>query len=102
MRQIPTGKERGSVLALRRMMTLLAVGGSLSVLAGCARSPTFNILGSFFPAWLICMMVGIVLAAITKWVLTYYKLDKKIVWTIVVYPCLAGFFACTLWLIFFS
>jgi hypothetical protein len=31
-----------------------------------------------------------------------YKLDKQIVWTIVVYPCLAAFFAFTLWLVFFS
>jgi hypothetical protein len=83
-------------------MTPLAVLGSFGVLAGCSRAPSFNILGSFFPAWLICMIAGIVLAAIAKWVLAYYKLDKEIVWTIVVYPCLAGFFAFTLWLIFFS
>jgi hypothetical protein len=48
------------------------------------------------------MVVGIVLATVTKWVLAYYKLDKEIAWTIVVYPCLAGFFAFTLWLVFFS
>jgi hypothetical protein len=83
-------------------MTLFAVLGILSALAGCARAPSFNILGSFFPAWLICMVVGIVLATIARWILACYKLDKEIVWTIVVYPCLAGFFAFTLWLVFFS
>jgi hypothetical protein len=102
MKKIQAGKREESVRPSRRTMTLLAVLGGLSALAGCARAPSFNIVGSFFPAWLICMVVGIVLATIARWVLAYYKLDKEIVWTIVVYPCLAGFFAFTLWLVFFS
>jgi hypothetical protein len=69
---------------------------------GCGRAPSFNILGSFFPAWLICMVAGIVLAAVAHGVLTHYKLAKEISWTILVYPCLAAFFAFTLWLVFFS
>jgi hypothetical protein len=71
-------------------------------LAGCGRAPSFNIFGSFFPAWLICMVVGILLAAIANWVLTALKLEKLISWGILVYPCLAAFFAFTLWLVFFS
>jgi hypothetical protein len=83
--------------------TTASVGalGSLSALAGCARAPSFNIVGSFFPAWLICMGAGIGLTVIANWVLRRYKLDQQIVWTIVVYPCLAAFFAFTLWLVFF-
>jgi hypothetical protein len=71
-------------------------------LAGCGQAPSFSILGSFFPAWLVCAVAGIVLAAIANRVLVHFKLDKEIAWSIVVYPCLALFFACTLWLIFFS
>lgn len=86
----------------RRTTASVGVLGSLNALAGCARAPSFNIVGSFFPAWLICMVTGIVLATIANWLLRRYKLDKQIVWTIVVYPCLAAFFAFTLWLVFFS
>jgi hypothetical protein len=86
----------------RRTTALVGILGSLNALAGCARAPSFNIVGSFFPAWLICMVVGIGLAVIANWVLRRYKLDQQIVWTIVVYPCLAAFFAFTLWLVFFS
>ncbi len=75
---------------------------AVCALAGCRRVPTFNILGSFFPAWLVCMVAGVVLAAVANQILTRFKLDKEIVWPIVVYPCLALFFACVLWLIFFS
>jgi hypothetical protein len=48
------------------------------------------------------MVAGIGLAVVANWMLRRYKLDQQIVWTIVVYPCLAAFFAFTLWLLFFS
>jgi hypothetical protein len=71
-------------------------------LAGCRRSPTFNILGSFFPSWLICLFAGIVLATIASRVFIRLGLEKEILWPVFVYPCLALLFACTLWLILFS
>ena len=75
---------------------------ALVPLAGCSHAPTFNILGSFFPSWLICLVVGICLAAITNVVLTRLKLDKLIAWQVLTYPCLAAFFSFVLWLLFFS
>jgi hypothetical protein len=74
----------------------------VSALAGCRRAPTFNILGSFFPSWLMCLFAGIVLAAVANRLFVRFALDKEILWPVVVYPCLALFFACTLWLVFFS
>jgi hypothetical protein len=82
-------------------VSVIALAG-LGLLAGCGRAPSFNILGSFFPAWLICMIVGIILAALAHWILKAINREKLIHWGIIVYPCLAAFFAFTLWLIFFS
>lgn len=48
------------------------------------------------------MCVGIVLAVVTNRVFVYFNIDRQITWSIIVYPCLALFFACTIWLIFFS
>ena len=31
---------------------------TLLLLTGCGRAPSFDILGSFFPAWLVCLVVG--------------------------------------------
>jgi hypothetical protein len=42
------------------------------------------------------------MAALTNWALTRSKRDKLIAWPVLVYPCLAAFFAFTLWLVFFS
>jgi hypothetical protein len=76
--------------------------GVLMTLSGCSRAPSFNILGSFFPSWLLCIVLGIVLASICYGIFLRMKLEKEIQPGIVVYPCLALFFCFTLWLIFFS
>lgn len=73
-----------------------------AALGGCGHAPTFNILGSFFPSWLVCLIAGIILTAITNRVFARYALDREILWPVAVYPCLALFFACALWLVFFS
>jgi hypothetical protein len=74
----------------------------IAFLTGCGRAPSFEILGSFFPAWLICLVAGLLLATIVNWVFVRYKWEKNVPWGIVVYPCLAAFFTFTLWLIFFA
>src|SRR5580658_1942262 len=95
-------EEQASMQISRNPVALSASLLSLCVLTGCGRAPSFNILGSFFPAWLICMVAGVVLAAITNGLLARYKLENELAWPILVYPCLAALFAFTLWLLFFS
>jgi YtcA family len=79
-----------------------AAGLLLIALTGCRSSPTFNILGSFFPSWLVCLFGGILIAVVLNRVFARFALGKEILWPVVVYPCLALLFACLLWLIFFS
>jgi len=90
-------KKNGSCL-----LTLTATMGALAPLAGCQRAPTFSILGSFFPAWLFCIVAGILLAWAAHWFFARLELDKHIKPAILVYPCLAAFCAFTLWLAIFS
>jgi hypothetical protein len=40
-----------------RLVRCGLVVSSLS-LAGCQRAPSFDVLGSFFPAWLVCLGVA--------------------------------------------
>jgi hypothetical protein len=86
---------------LRQLLVLFALLSAITF-AGCRRSPTVNILGSYFPAWLICLFAGIVLALVAHRVFAHFRLDKEILWPIVVYPCLTLLFTCLLWLILFS
>ena len=45
-------------------MSLVRFGLPVSLLlGGCSRSPAQDVLGSFFPAWLLCAGIGVVAAA---------------------------------------
>src|ERR1700754_4782679 len=71
--------------------------------AGCSRAPTFNILGSFFPAWILCGVIGILLAVVVRLFFVRIKLeDQLLAPLILVYPCLTAFFTFSIWLVFFS
>ena len=70
--------------------------------AGCSRAPSFNILGSFFPAWILCGVIGILLTAAARVFFVRIQLEQDLSPLILVYPCLAAFFTFTLWLFFFS
>ncbi|WP_158942948.1 YtcA family lipoprotein [Granulicella sp. S190] len=75
---------------------------SLTLLTtGCSRAPSFNILGSFFPSWILCGIIGIVLAVVVRLIFVRIKLEERLSPLILVYPCLAGFFTFTLWLLLF-
>jgi hypothetical protein len=89
-------------LICRRLIELAAASPALLLAAGCSRAPTFNILGSFFPSWMLCGLVGILLAVVVRLFFVRIKLEEQLTPLIVVYPCLAAFFTFTLWLLFFS
>ena len=67
--------------------------------AGCTRAPSFDILGSFFPAWLLCLALGIPLTFLARWLLL--RLHIMIVFPVLVYPSLTALFTFALWLTFF-
>ena len=73
-----------------------------SLAAGCSQAPSFDILGSYFPAWLVCILAGIGAASIVASSLSKLGKQSLIRWTILVYPCLAASIAFTLWLFFFG
>jgi len=69
------------------------------VLADCGRAPSFDVLGSFFPAWLVCLALGLVLTAAAHWLLA--RVHIVIAVPVLTYPSLAALFTCALWLAFF-
>jgi hypothetical protein len=84
----------------------IASGGmiflALQFAAGCSRAPTFNLLGSFFPSWILCGLIGILLTVAARLVFVRVDLEKHLSPLVVVYPCLTAFFTFTIWLLFFS
>ncbi|WP_353062140.1 YtcA family lipoprotein [Tunturiibacter psychrotolerans] len=69
------------------------------LLTGCGRAPTFDVVGSFFPAWLFCLAASILLTVLTRWL--FQRLRVAVAPQILIYPSLTAAFAFALWLIFF-
>ena len=83
-----------------KFSVLSVISCSIGLLSGCSRAPTFDIVGSFFPAWLVCFIAGIFLASFAHWLLSRLKIVLLV--PILVYPSLAALFTFMLWLIFFG
>ena len=71
---------------------------ALLLITGCERAPSFNIVGSFFPAWLLCLVVAVLLTVVSRALLNRYV---DIAWPVLVYPCLTAIFALASWLALF-
>jgi hypothetical protein len=69
------------------------------LLAGCSRAPSLDILGSFFPAWLVCFISAILLTTICRLVLL--RLHMTLDLPLLAYPSLTALFTFALWLILF-
>ena len=69
-------------------------------LEGRRRQPSIEILGSYFPAWLICLTFAILLTFLARWLLL--RLQIPVVPPILVYPCMTAMFTFALWLVFYG
>ena len=88
-----------SVARIRPARRVLGFFLPAPLLVGCSRAPSIEVLGSFFPAWLVCFIVAIVLTALVR--LLVLRLHVKVTLPMLVYPGLAAFFTFALWLLFF-
>jgi hypothetical protein len=63
------------------------------------RAPSFDILGSFFPAWLLCLVLALLLTIASRWLLMRVHVELSL--PILTYPSLTALFTLSLWLAFF-
>ena len=77
------------------------------LLSGCspawsAHAPTVDVIGSYFPAWMVCIIVGLFLTLIVRWLLIGLRLDAHLRPKGLVYPCLLVLCTLATWLLFFQ
>jgi hypothetical protein len=83
---------------MRRATVLLM---ACLICSGCGRAPAFDIIGSFFPAWIFCLTVAVVLAFVLRVLLLRWKFEQELGPVALFYPSVVVLLSCTLWLIFF-
>ena len=83
---------------MRPNRSILPLLASL-LLVSCGRAPSFDVVGSFFPAWLVCLAAAILLTVLARWLLL--RVSIALAPPILIYPSLTALFTFALWLIFF-
>ena len=70
--------------------------------AACNSAPSIDVLGSFFPAWMVCIIAAVALAFVVRYFLLKYQLESEVGHLAIFYPCVVILMTCGLWLLFFS
>ena len=63
--------------------------------------PQINVVGSFFPAWMLCAAIGIVVAVIARWLFLRMGVDPYLGPRALVYSSLAILVTLVLWVTLF-
>jgi YtcA family len=69
-------------------------------LAGCRVGPSINVLGSFFPAWMLALVIGLVLTGVVRQLFIATDLHPYLRPRGLVYACLIILSTLTTWLLF--
>ena len=63
--------------------------------------PRINIVGSFFPSWMLCAAIGIVAALLVRRLLIKVRLDPYVGPPVLFYSSFAIFITLVLWVVYF-
>src|SRR6266704_2249835 len=66
------------------------------------RSPTIDILGSYFPAWMICIISGLTLTLIAHWIVQVFHLKPYLGPAPLIYSSLMVIFTFATWILFYQ
>ena len=65
-------------------------------------SPTLDLFGSYFPAWMLCAVVGILIAVIIRQVLVVAGIGDYVIAPLLTYAGLAVSATLLVWLVWFG
>jgi hypothetical protein len=88
-------RHRRASLSLKPVVIVMAV-------SGCSYSPTMDLLGSYFPAWMLCAALGVVAAVIIRQLLAVAGIADYVIAPLLTYAGLAVFVTLLVWLLWFG
>ncbi len=68
-------------------------------LAGCGGSHVVDVLGSYFPVWLLCMIVGVAAAFVFRSLFLRFKIEPYVGPLPLIYLCVTVAVSCLIWLL---
>jgi YtcA family len=82
-------------------MTSRVAGGAALVLCAAACDPVLNVGGSFFPAWMVAMLVGVALTVAVRLVFVVAGLEPHLGPPILIYTSLGLLLTVATWLVLY-
>ena len=74
----------------------------LAVRISSHHSLTVDILGSYFPAWMVCILSGLALTFTAQWIIQVLNLRPYVGPAPLIYSCLMIIFTFATWIVFYQ
>ena len=65
-------------------------------------SPTVDVLGSYFPGWMVCIISGLTLTLVAHWIVQICHLKPFLGPAPLIYSCLMIIFTFATWILFYQ
>lgn len=92
----------GALMRTHRPSSFAAASIASGLLSACSGSPSRNILGSYFPSWMVCALLALVLTALVRVLFGRTGIDAALPAPLLVYLALFAAFTFGLWLIWLA
>jgi hypothetical protein len=94
-------KARSTVLNFVGVGATVVVFAFLAVRIFSHNSPTVDVLGSYFPAWMVCILSGLALTFVVHWIVQVLNLKPYVGPAPLIYSCLMIIFTFATWILFY-
>jgi hypothetical protein len=95
-------KTRRAILRFVGIAVVLLVLIFLAVQLSGHHSPTVDVLGSYFPAWMVCILSGLALTLIAHWIVQVGNLKPYIGPAPLIYSSLMIIFTFATWILLYQ
>jgi hypothetical protein len=95
-------KARPTVLNFVGVGAAVVVFAFLAVRIFSHHSPTVDVLGSYFPAWMICIVSGLMLTLVAHRIVQVCHLKPYLGPVPLIYSCLMIIFTFAIWILFYQ
>jgi hypothetical protein len=85
-----------------RLLDRITTAAVSTLLGGCSSAPSRNILGSYFPSWMICALIGMGATVAVRALLAKTGIDAVLPMPILVYLAFATAFSLAIWLLWLA
>ena len=79
-----------------------ALALAMLFVSGCGAAPSRDILGSYFPSWMICALAGLGATVVLRVVLAKFGIDSELPVPVVTYLAFATAVSLGMWLLWLA